>query len=199
MTHMTKPKYHHGDLRKSLLAATIEMINQHGVEQITMRKLSEWVGVSRTAAYRHFSDKSDLLTATAIEGFKQFSQELNQARTDTSIDSRTRFKNMGQAYIQFAIDNAAYYRLMFSDSAVQKNEVLQQASESAFYELVAMLEILQNSQLIICDDLKMQASFIWSLMHGLSSLIIDNKLHADIDVTQLTLFLDEKIEKSLSE
>lgn len=199
MTDMTKQKYHHGDLRTALLRATIEMINQHGVEYITMRKLSEWVGVSRTAAYRHFSDKSDLLTATAIEGFKQFSNELNQVRMDESIDGVARFKNMGQAYIRFAVENAAYYRLMFSDSAVQKNDELQQASDNAFYELVAMLEVLQKNKLIICDDLKMQASFIWSLIHGLSSLIIDNKLHSDIEIAQLILFFDKKIEKSLSE
>lgn len=199
MTNMTKQKYHHGDLRTALLNATIEMINQQGVEAITMRKLSEWIGVSRTAAYRHFSDKADLLTATAIEGFKQFTHALRTARLDDAVDEISQFKNMGQAYMFFAMKHAAYYRLMFSDNHVQQNDVLQNASTQAFTELFLMIEALQEKQLIKCEAPKMQAIYTWSLMHGLSSLIIDNKLHSDLDLDDLMLFIEEKLNKSLSD
>ena len=197
MKQENKQKYHHGDLRLALIKAAIEMIHQQGLDQLTMRNLSEWVGVSRTAAYRHFADKADLLTATAIEGFKMFSQALKAARLDNSVDELHRFRNMGQAYIRFAVENSAYYRLMFGDIVVQKNEALQRACDLSFNELLAMIEQLQRIDKIANDDAKLQAIYIWSLMHGLASLIIDNKLHADVDIDGLMVFIDHSITKSL--
>jgi len=197
MKQENKQNYHHGDLRFALINAAIEMISQQGIDQLTMRNLSEWVGVSRTAAYRHFSDKADLLTATAIEGFKQFSHALKTARIDDSVDEINRFKNMGKAYITFAVENSAYYRLMFGDSVVQKNETLQHASDSSFNELLLMIELLQSLEIIAGDDARLQAIYIWSLMHGLASLIIDNKLQPDVDFDALMTFIDHSITKSL--
>ena len=198
MNEKIKQNYHHGDLRTALINATVEMINQYGVESITMRKLSEWVGVSRTAAYRHFSDKTDLLTATAIEGFKQFTLALQVGRLDTSIDEINQFRMMGQAYIRFAMENPAYYRLMFGDTVIQESEALRKACDASFNELLIMIERLQGIGVISGDEPKMQAIYIWSLMHGLSSLIIDNKLQSDIELQELLVFIDQRIMKSLT-
>jgi len=199
MNPKNKQKYHHGDLRAALIDATIEMINQQGVEKITMRSLSEWVGVSRTAAYRHFKDKADLLTATAIEGFEQFSRVLSTARVNDSIDEISRFREMGQAYIKFAMENSAYYRLMFGDVVLQKNEALANAADMAFNELFTMIQQCQQVGAISNDDPKLQAIYIWSLMHGLSSLIIDHKLEASIELASILIFIDQRIMKSLSD
>jgi AcrR family transcriptional regulator len=193
-----KAAYHHGDLRTALIKATIEMINEQGVASITMRSLSDWVGVSRTAAYRHFDDKSALLTATAIEGFKQFSKALRVARLDESHDEISRFRMMGQAYIEFAMDNSAYYRLMFGDTVIQKNEELRTSCDEAFKELLLIIELLQQVNAICCEDPKNQAIYIWSLMHGLSSLVIDNKLQKNVELKDLMIFIDQQIQKSLS-
>ena len=198
MNNKNKQNYHHGDLRNALINATVEMINQYGVESITMRKLSEWVGVSRTAAYRHFSDKTDLLTATAIEGFKQFTLALQVGRLDTSIDEINQFRMMGQAYIRFAMENPAYYRLMFGDTVIQESEALRKASDASFNELLIMIERLQGIGVISGDEPKMQAIYVWSLMHGLSSLIIDNKLQSDIELQDILVFIDQRIMKSLT-
>jgi len=197
MKKKNKQNYHHGDLRFALISAAVEMINKQGIEQLTMRNLSEWIGVSRTAAYRHFSNKEDLLTATAIEGFKQFSQALKAARVDDSVDETNRFSNMGKAYISFAIKNPAYYRLMFGNNVVQKNEALKNACDSSFNELLLMIELLQSLKVIAADEARQQAIYIWSLMHGLTSLIIDNKLQPDVDFDALMAFIDHSITKSL--
>ncbi len=191
--------YHHGDLRSALIQATIEIINQQGVESITMRRLSEWTGVSRTAAYRHFADKAELLTATAIEGFNRFSQALRAVRLDASVDELTRFRNMGQAYIGFAMENTAYYRLMFGKDVLQNSEALRVASDAAFNELVMMIEQLQHGGRIREDAPMMQAIYIWSLMHGLASLLIDNKLHPHLEIQEVVRFIQQQILRSLSD
>ncbi|OUR88110.1 hypothetical protein A9Q92_03485 [Methylophaga sp. 42_8_T64] len=198
MTKQNKHKYHHGDLRTQLIAAVVDMINQQSVESITMRGLSDWIGVSRTAAYRHFEDKADLLTAAAIEGFEAFTVTLKTTRIDESFDEIDRFKNMGQAYIKFAIEHPAYYRLMFGNVVIQKSEALLTTADAAFSELALMLEILQDAELIQNEDLRLQATYIWSLMHGLVSLIIDNKLNETGDTEEIVQFFQQKIMKSLS-
>jgi len=56
-----KTKYHHGDLRTTLLEVAGEMLKESGIEEVSLRKLAARVGVSRTAPYHHFKDKNALL------------------------------------------------------------------------------------------------------------------------------------------
>ena len=69
-----RSRYHHGDLRRALLDEAVRTIQQDGVEAVTLRETGRRLGVSRTALYRHFRDKSALLAAVAHEGFQRFRQ-----------------------------------------------------------------------------------------------------------------------------
>jgi len=187
-----KRNYHHGDLRAALIKATAEIISREGIEGVTMRRLSEWTGVSRAAPYRHFEDKTALLTATATEGFRRFSKELRVARLNESADLLSRFRDMGRAYIHFAMDNTAYYRLMFGKDVTQHSPALREASDAAFSELLAAIEQLQESGLIRRAPPRLQATYVWSLMHGLASLIIDGKLHECPDLQEVLRFVERQ-------
>lgn len=190
MTSESIPKYHHGDLPAALINATVDMITQQGVNSVTMRHLSEWLGVSRTAAYRHFKNKEALLTATAASGFKQFTADLHRSRFSEPHDPITQFRKMGKAYLQFAIENPAYYRLMFGDMVTQESKDLSEASESAFNELLLMIETLQSSGCIAVKPPSIQAIYIWSLMHGLAGIVINNKLEDNENIDDILAFFD---------
>src|SRR5260370_17441752 len=71
--------YHHGDLRRALLVETARTIREDGVDAVTLRAVAARLGVSRTALYRHFADKSALLAAVAREGFQRFRKDLTDA------------------------------------------------------------------------------------------------------------------------
>src|SRR5215208_7687586 len=71
--------YHHGNLRRALLDEALTTIRHEGVEGLTLREIGARVGVSRTALYRHFSDKRALLAAVATEGFRMLRQQLVSA------------------------------------------------------------------------------------------------------------------------
>jgi AcrR family transcriptional regulator len=176
MKQGNKQNYHHGDLRTALIQAAEGIIDQEGIEAVTMRRLSELTGVSHAAPYRHFEDKTALLTAAATEGFRRFRNALRTARLDASADMATRFRNMGRAYLRFATENAACYRLMFGRAPLRQDPELCEASDAAFGELLAAIEQLQQQGLIRRDDPHAQAVYVWSLMHGLASLTIDGKL-----------------------
>src|SRR5688572_21253872 len=107
-----KDAYHHGNLRQALIDEAVRTIRRDGVEALTLRSAGDRLRVSRTALYRHFSDKASLLAAVATEGFRQFHKAL-AAGWDESGHGLEGFAAMGRAYVAFALANPSHYRVMF--------------------------------------------------------------------------------------
>ena len=97
-----RDRYHHGDLRRALVQEAATIIGARGIEALTLRAVGDSLGVSRTAMYRHFADKSDLLAAVAAEGFRRL-----------RATQQGSFEEMGRSYVRFAMANPAHYRVMF--------------------------------------------------------------------------------------
>src|SRR5262245_7295051 len=99
-----KPRdgYHHGDLRRALLDEPLRTIQQDGVDAQTLRTIGLRLGVSRTALYRHFTDKRALLSSVATEGFRLLTERLLDAWKSGGVRG---FNAMGVAYIRFAMGN----------------------------------------------------------------------------------------------
>src|SRR5215475_15048970 len=117
--HRMKPRpYHHGNLRQALIDAGLKLIEKKGVRALTLREIGTRVGVSRMAAYRHFSDKADLLAAIREAGFAQFADALEQARSKGKTFP-ARLKAMALAYVRFASEHPAHFEVMFSWSPQQ--------------------------------------------------------------------------------
>jgi AcrR family transcriptional regulator len=168
-------RYHHGDLRRALVAEAVLMITKDGVESLTLREVGARLGVSRTALYRHFADKSALLAAVARDGFERFRDDLLAAMTH---GGRRGFELMGVAYVRFAVANPAHYRVMFGGYRrfCDKDPELQAAAAAAFQVLVDALVSLQNAGLIRRDEPRMLAHYIWAIVHGIAMLAIDGQL-----------------------
>src|SRR5262245_13473015 len=96
-----RSRYHHDDLRRALIDEAMRTIHHEGVDALTVREAGQRLGVSRTALYRHFSDKSALLAAVARDGFQRFRQDLVEAWEDGG-PTRDGFDRMGRAYVSFA-------------------------------------------------------------------------------------------------
>src|ERR1700730_8522877 len=101
-------KYHHGHLRPALIATGLEVIAEKGVRALTLREIGTRAGVSRTAAYRHFSSKAELLFAISEAGFQQFGDALEEAARGAVDGFIPRMRAMGLAYVRFARKHAAY-------------------------------------------------------------------------------------------
>src|SRR5919112_6552297 len=105
-------RYHHGDLSRALLQEALRTIEKGGVAALTMRSVGEKLGVSRTALYRHFTDKAALLAAVATEGFRTLRLETRHA-WEAHGRGREGLEAMGEAYVRFAVVHPAHYRVMF--------------------------------------------------------------------------------------
>jgi AcrR family transcriptional regulator len=169
--------YHHGDLRRALLEEALRTIQTHGVEALTLRNVGEKLGVSRTALYRHFADKPTLLAAVGREGFRLLRVALSEA-WENHGRGREGFEAMGRAYVRFAAEHRSHYRVMFGGfiESCAKDAAFIEEARSAFQVLVDALIKQQQRGLIRKDDPILQARWIWSMVHGISMLVIDGQL-----------------------
>lgn len=164
-------KYHHGDLRVALLTEGIALIQDSGPEGLTLRKLAERLGVSAMAPYRHYPDKEALLAAIAADGFRQLKTRLEAAEQSSSTASSPLLAE-GIAYVQFALDCPAIFRLMFGATRPQGQYAeLDAARTGAFDVLLRQIPGTATS-----NERAAKARGCWALVHGLALLLLDGLL-----------------------
>jgi AcrR family transcriptional regulator len=192
-------QYHHGDLRRALLQAAVKTLQKQGFQALTLRAVGDELGVSRTALYRHFADKSALLTAVAAEGFRILRLELVDA-WERSGRGLSGFEAMGAAYVRFALAHPWHYRVMFG-SGFQLNPAdveLGVEGPAAFQVLVDALVELQQQALVRGDAADLQARFVWSVVHGIAMLGIDGSLeHQGASVEELTRYSIQRLQTGI--
>jgi len=192
-------RYHHGDLRRALLQAAVRTIGSHGVDGLTLRGVGSTLGVSRTALYRHFTDKAALLAAVAAEGFRMLREETARAWEDGER-GLSGFEAMGVAYVRFAIAHPSHYRVMFGAEISGAADV-QLAGEGAgaFQVLVDALTALQTQNLARRDDTQQMALFVWSTVHGVAMLAIDGRLgQKPAAVDGLTHYMTHRVRAAIT-
>lgn len=166
--------YHHGDLRDALLDATLAMLQDNEAHLIGFRELARRLEVSRTAPYRHFESVEHLLATVVEEGFRKFVQALRAVTENPKITGKERFLELGIAYVQFALDQAAYYRLMFDPRFFEKGRfpVITSLSSQAFGLLKATIAACLP-QGATEDEKNQLANLAWASVHGMARLFID--------------------------
>lgn len=98
--------------RSALLRAAADLLDEGGIEAVTLRAVGRVAGVSRQAPYRHFADKEDLLSAVAAGYFGGLWGEMAAAAEEADGDPMSRLGAMVEAYVRFALRNPNRYRLM---------------------------------------------------------------------------------------
>ncbi len=176
-----KTKYHHGNLRESLIQTALKIIEKDGLSSLTLRDIALEVGTSHSAIYRHFSSKEDLIQTVMLEGFEKFENLIAPILLQKEHTVIQRLQNMGIAYIDFAIKNPTIYRMIFGpelqDTRMQNSDINDETKAAGFHALIALLVEGQESGLFKKDNPMIQATVIWSTIHGLSNLFIDGHLH----------------------
>ncbi len=167
--------YHHGNLRLALVEQGLVLLESSPQGEFSLRELARQVGVSANAAYRHFANKEALLVALAAEGFRRLqAAQVQAAMTVASL--KEGFRQAGRAYVRFAQDNPALFRLMFGGLlSNHPSEELSQAAHAAFGTLQTSV-----AQLLGLDEadhrVTVSAMSAWSVVHGLSHLVLDGQL-----------------------
>ncbi len=168
--------YHHGDLRRALIDAALAMVTEEGEWNFTLREVARRAGVSHAAPYNHFADRCALLAEVAAVGFGSLRDQM-EAAARRSRSSRQALLGIATAYVRFGVENPAHYRLMFGPDLADddRHPVLKQAGEAAFAVLTDTLERGQASGELRRGTVRNQALSTWSLVHGLTTLVIDQR------------------------
>jgi AcrR family transcriptional regulator len=158
--------YRHGNLPAALVAAARQILDESGMQAVGLRETARRVGVSATAAYRHFASKEDLLASVAAEGFRELGEAMKSATRGPSLLSRA-----GLAYIEFAQHNRGLFRLMFGPVLAEraKYPALKAATDAVGDLLLRNVADVDQRPL----DENAAAMAAWGLVHGLSYLFVD--------------------------
>ena len=169
----TNKKYHHGDVPRALMAAALNSIRENGVEHLSLRAIARDIGISQTAPYRHFKDKSHLLVKLAVEGFYELSSHKLSHENDQY--SENDLIEVGIAYVEFAKEYPEQYKLMFGSSIENRREYdeLMEASHTAFACILEQVKAGIEHGVLIDRDPEILAKSCWTTVHGIASLLID--------------------------
>ena len=162
--------YHHGDLRRVLLQASIRLIAQAGPEAFTLREVARMAGVSHNAPYRHFRDKESLLAAVAAEGFRQLARSL-QEHAGKRRGAWQRFEAAGEGYVAFALRWPQHFAIMFDAPPPREDHPdYAAAATQAFGVLLGHIVECQQERSLPAGDPSRFALVAWALVHGIAKL-----------------------------
>ena len=182
----TRPTYHHGDLRNSLIRAALALVAERGVEGFSLREAARTVGVSASACYRHFEDREELLAAVAHEGLDTLAEEMRVAaeahQGASPFDAVNRFWDYAAAYLHFALAHPAHFRVMHAVPKSEHSRDLMLPRTPAVMAQTAM-EALVAAGVVAPEAAGRALLAIWTSVHGLAQLAVAGQLPLDDQLT----------------
>ncbi|GIJ19558.1 TetR/AcrR family transcriptional regulator [Micromonospora lutea] len=174
--------YHHGDLRRALLSAAVQAIEESGPAALSLRDLARRAGVSHAAPAHHFGDRAGLFTAIAAQGFDTLAEALTDAGDE--------MLELGMAYVDFAVRHRAHFEVMFHPELYRADDAeVRAARERSGAVLRAGLAHPSTRTRPAADgragddDLAEQQAEVlaaWSIVHGFATLWLAGALPAGL-------------------
>jgi AcrR family transcriptional regulator len=169
--------YHHGSLPSALVSAALELLDERGAEQVSMREVARRVGVSPGAPFRHFADRQALLTAVAGRVLKEFGD--SQA-AEVEQGEGPALRDFGLGFVRYAMRHPHRFALMKSRvfGAEQPAEL---ASEMSGIDraLTGLIEGGQQAGVLREGDPAVLALACQATVYGLAQMTVDGYLPAE--------------------
>jgi AcrR family transcriptional regulator len=184
----SRSTYRHGDLRRALLDAGMELARAGGPDAVVLREATRRAGVAPNAAYRHFASREELLQAVRAAALSALAvaieTELATLRHGTRPDeyARASLRAVGTAYVRFALSAPGLFRTAFAvprDPNIVPDPVGHGRTGLDPFELLgAALDRLVEAGALPPERRPGAEYLAWSAVHGLAMLVIDGPLRA---------------------
>ena len=182
--------------RSAIVAAAGDLLESGGLEAVTLRSVGTAANVSRSAPYRHFHDKADLLGVLVLHTLTELSARIRCAASRGGPGSPLHRGCV--AYLRYAIEQPHHYQLIFGDAPMpQPSPVIEAAADDG---LLALGELVQGAQArneLVAGPPRELATIIWVLLHGLAHLQLTGHLHEPRTIDGDT-HLEELLEVALT-
>ncbi|WP_028938601.1 TetR/AcrR family transcriptional regulator [Pseudonocardia spinosispora] len=184
-TPAARATYRHGDLRRALVEAGVELARDGGPDAVVLREATRRVGVAPNAAYRHFADRQALLAAVCTHAQSELAGAMRRSLIDlpTLADPvatvRARMRAAGYAYLSFAVEESGLFRTAYSVPQELRRSLdppTEGAEHTAFSLLNALLDELVAAGSLSPARRKGAEFIAWSAVHGLAILLLDGPL-----------------------
>jgi AcrR family transcriptional regulator len=162
--------YHHGDLRQAILDATLDIIDNDGLDAVSLRAVARGLGVSEAAPYHHFTGKQDLLAVLVTDAYGAFGQRLTEAMTAAGPDAWEQLRALVLAYVRYGLESRGRYRLMFGEHMIKfasNPDVVAAARPTRLVLEEAVAACLGPKR---TDSVALENT-VWALAHGITSLV----------------------------
>jgi AcrR family transcriptional regulator len=166
-----KAVYHHGDLRAALVRAAMDLLEEGGEAELSLRAVARRAGVSAAAPYRHYDDREALVSAVAAVGYHELAERLAAAHPSPSTPDE--LASAAVAYVQFALERPALFRIMFGQPCDRDSDERVAATAAVSLYVRGIVE-----RTFPQEDSEALATAVWALVHGLAFLHLDGKLDA---------------------
>jgi len=161
--------YHHGDLSRALVDAARRILEAEGPAALSLRAVAREAGVSPAAPYHHFKDKTELMEAVAHGGWEALSDAIARGRREAR-HPREALNNIGLAYVTFARENPALYRLMYHTTRDRKAMPEHAKEETSGYAQVQEALIEAGADPTDDHELELATIAAWCAVHGLAEM-----------------------------
>ena len=176
LSHKRAGKYHHGDLRRALVATAVDILEREGETALTLRRIARDTGVSQAAPYAHFASKKDLLTAVCIEGTVRFGEYMKAQAAGKQ--GRDYLGGLAIGHIKFGLEHPAVFRLMSTRDIIESLDPRGNVPEifSEGYQL--MVDGLTTAPLdhFGLTDRQLDIPIAWGQIYGLTNLLIEGRV-----------------------
>jgi AcrR family transcriptional regulator len=172
-TSEVAPREHEG----AIVDAARDLIAAGGFGALSMRAVAERVGVTATALYHYFENKQALVDCVVRLAFERFGSYLETAARRHPVGSLERVQALGEAYIQFAIENEAYFRVIFSIQVKDPPSVEELPGGGGYALLRGCVDDAIASGAMRPADPDLVAHYLWATVHGLVTLVLACRLH----------------------
>jgi len=171
---------HDGGLRRDLIEAALELVEASGTRGLSWREVARRADVSHTAPYRHFANKEELLAAVAEQGFRSLRERMIERMAGAPEDAAKQLEAMAIAYVEFAAENPAHFRVMFGRDVpdISKHPGLREAhvATNDLFRTGVDRVIEQAGKVGMQVDAEDFTLMAWSLAHGLACLTVDDRV-----------------------
>jgi AcrR family transcriptional regulator len=161
-------------LRERILSASIALIEEEGLSALSLREVARRAGVSHQAPYHYFADREAILATLAERGFATLQAAVEAARCSGTGPTEA-LELAAIAYVQFACDHPAHFRLMFRPELVALKDHPESANRS-FNHVPAMVVDCMKAGLPESFGVEVMSTLFWSIVHGLACLLLDGPL-----------------------
>ncbi|ADM72283.1 HTH-type transcriptional regulator BetI [Paenibacillus polymyxa E681] len=203
MKHIKRRERESSEIRRKIIEAARSLFLNQGYAEVSMRKIADQIEYSPTTIYHYFANKEAVVRELLIEGNTLFLQALQQrvdeaqAAGSNALDT---LKTVSDAYVRFGTANPEYYNILFISNleSVSLVSLIDSGRFKGFELLEAGLKAAMEEGCIIQGDERLIARSVWSMLHGLTSLLLNFELPMAKSNDELIAFTIDTFLRGLS-